>query len=95
MDFSVTKFVRSGDSHNPTHISQNARIKAVLRRSQETLSKGDSGQKPKSYHFDRWGLDTGARALPHFSQCDDGGGVVIRRIGYPFARYPQKTSSYH
>lgn len=40
-----------------------ARIKAVLRRSQETISKGDSEQKPKSYHFDRWGLDTGARAL--------------------------------
>jgi two-component system OmpR family response regulator len=40
-----------------------ARIKAVLRRSQETISKGDSEQKPKNYHFDRWGLDTSARAL--------------------------------
>ena len=40
-----------------------ARIKAVLRRSQDTMPKGDSEQKPKSYHFDRWGLDTGARAL--------------------------------
>ena len=40
-----------------------ARIKAVLRRSQENSSKGASEQKPKSYHFDRWGLDTGARAL--------------------------------
>jgi two-component system OmpR family response regulator len=40
-----------------------ARIKAVLRRSQEIGSKGSSEQKPKSYHFDRWGLDTGARAL--------------------------------
>jgi two-component system OmpR family response regulator len=40
-----------------------ARIKAVLRRSQEQKSKGESEQKPKSYHFDRWGLDTGARAL--------------------------------
>ncbi len=40
-----------------------ARIKAVLRRSQETRSKGDSEQRPKSYQFDRWGLDTGARAL--------------------------------
>jgi two-component system OmpR family response regulator len=40
-----------------------ARIKAVLRRSRETMSKRDSEQKPKSYHFDRWGLDTGARAL--------------------------------
>ena len=40
-----------------------ARIKAVLRRSQETISKGETGQRPKSYHFDRWGLDTGSRAL--------------------------------
>ena len=40
-----------------------ARIKAVLRRSQERRSKGDSEQRPKSYHFDRWGLDTGSRAL--------------------------------
>jgi two-component system OmpR family response regulator len=39
-----------------------ARIKAVLRRSQEKVSKGDSKQ-PKSYHFDRWGLDIGSRAL--------------------------------
>ena len=34
-----------------------------MRRSQETLSKGTTGQQPKSYHFDRWGLDTGSRAL--------------------------------
>lgn len=40
-----------------------ARIKAVLRRSQETLSKGGSEHQPKSYHFERWILDTGARAL--------------------------------
>lgn len=40
-----------------------ARIKAVLRRSNDDLSKGDSEQRPKSYHFDRWGLDTGLRAL--------------------------------
>jgi two-component system, OmpR family, response regulator len=40
-----------------------ARIKAVLRRSQDTMSKDHSEQKPKSYHFDRWDLDTGARAL--------------------------------
>ena len=40
-----------------------ARIKAVLRRSQDKVSKGNSEKKPKSYHFDRWGLDTGARAL--------------------------------
>jgi two-component system, OmpR family, response regulator len=40
-----------------------ARIKAVLRRSQENMSKRDSEQRPKSYHFERWSLDTGSRAL--------------------------------
>ena len=40
-----------------------ARIRAVLRRSQETLAKNTSEQRPKSYHFDRWGLDTGSRTL--------------------------------
>jgi two-component system OmpR family response regulator len=40
-----------------------ARIKAVLRRSQDKISKGESEQRPKGYHFDRWGLDTGSRAL--------------------------------
>jgi two-component system OmpR family response regulator len=38
-----------------------ARIKAVLRRSQG--SKEGSEQRPKNYHFGRWGLDTGVRAL--------------------------------
>lgn len=40
-----------------------ARIKAVLRRTQENILKARSEQRPKSYHFDRWGLDTGSRAL--------------------------------
>jgi two-component system, OmpR family, response regulator len=40
-----------------------ARIKAVLRRSQEKVSRGDAEQRPKNYRFDRWGLDTGSRAL--------------------------------
>lgn len=40
-----------------------ARIKAVLRRTQEKMPRGDFEQQPKSYHFDRWGLDTGSRAL--------------------------------
>jgi len=40
-----------------------ARIKAVLRRSQENIAKGGPEPRPKSYHFDRWGLDTGSRAL--------------------------------
>src|SRR5829696_5890997 len=39
-----------------------ARIKAVLRRSQDKIS-GDTERRPNSYHFDRWGLDTGARTL--------------------------------
>lgn len=40
-----------------------ARIKAVLRRSQDKTSKRESEPGPKSYHFDRWALDTGSRAL--------------------------------
>jgi two-component system OmpR family response regulator len=40
-----------------------ARIKAVLRRSQEKVTATNPDQRPKRYHFDRWGLDTGARAL--------------------------------
>jgi two-component system OmpR family response regulator len=40
-----------------------ARIKAVLRRSQEQMSKGASAQRPKNYRFDRWSLDAGMRAL--------------------------------
>lgn len=40
-----------------------ARIKAVLRRSRDSASKGDSEKRPRSYQFDRWSLDTGIRAL--------------------------------
>jgi two-component system, OmpR family, response regulator len=39
-----------------------ARIRAVLRRSQETSLEKPSEQ-PKLYHFDRWRLDIGAREL--------------------------------
>ena len=55
-----------------------ARIKAVLRRSQDRISKVKSEQRPKSYRFDRWGLDTGSRALLR----DDGvyGAAEHRRI---------------
>ena len=38
-----------------------ARIKAVLRRSQDTAPS--SRERPKRFHFDRWRLDTGAREL--------------------------------
>jgi two-component system OmpR family response regulator len=40
-----------------------ARIRAVLRRSDETPAAARSGQSPKLYRFDRWTLDTGAREL--------------------------------
>lgn len=40
-----------------------ARIKAVLRRSQENMTKEPTEPRPKSYYFDHWILDTGSRAL--------------------------------
>jgi two-component system, OmpR family, response regulator len=39
-----------------------ARIKAVLRRSNEKVTAGAS-QRPRRYRFERWALDTGARDL--------------------------------
>ena len=36
-----------------------ARIRAVLRRSQETASASKPAKRPKHYRFDRWRLDTG------------------------------------
>jgi two-component system, OmpR family, response regulator len=38
-----------------------ARIRAVLRRSQDASSP--ASERPKRYHFDRWRLDVGAREL--------------------------------
>jgi two-component system OmpR family response regulator len=41
-----------------------ARIRAVLRRSQETsAAQAKPSVRPKQYHFDRWRLDVGAREL--------------------------------
>ena len=40
-----------------------ARIRAVLRRSQEASPPATSSERPKQYHFDRWRLDVGAREL--------------------------------
>jgi two-component system OmpR family response regulator len=40
-----------------------ARIKAVLRRSQEKQTTPSPGHRPKRYYFDRWVLDTGTREL--------------------------------
>jgi two-component system OmpR family response regulator len=40
-----------------------ARIKAVLRRSNEKAVTAGTGQRSRRYRFDRWALDTGARDL--------------------------------
>jgi two-component system OmpR family response regulator len=40
-----------------------ARIKAVLRRTQERDAAPNAGRRPRRYRFDRWELDTGARVL--------------------------------
>jgi two-component system, OmpR family, response regulator len=40
-----------------------ARIRAVLRRSQEKVAAPDPDHRSKRYHFDRWTLDTRAREL--------------------------------
>jgi two-component system OmpR family response regulator len=40
-----------------------ARIKAVLRRSPDKALNQQAEQQPRLYRFDRWGLDSGVRAL--------------------------------
>jgi two-component system OmpR family response regulator len=40
-----------------------ARIRAVLRRSPDRGAEARPRERPKLYHFDRWTLETGARAL--------------------------------
>jgi two-component system OmpR family response regulator len=50
-----------------------ARIKAVLRRSPDKAAEPDADRRQKSYHFDRWQLDTGARELLR----DDGVAVPL------------------
>ncbi len=40
-----------------------ARIRAVLRRSQEPVGRASTERRAKRYRFDRWTLDTGAREL--------------------------------
>jgi two-component system OmpR family response regulator len=40
-----------------------ARIRAVLRRTQEKVTAPNAGGRPRRYRFDRWELDTGARTL--------------------------------
>jgi two-component system, OmpR family, response regulator len=68
-----------------------ARIKAVLRRSQDTLASGHSDPASKRYHFDRWSLDTQARALLR----DDGVTVPLSTGEYDllmaFVERPQRV----
>jgi two-component system OmpR family response regulator len=40
-----------------------ARIRAVLRRSQEPVARTSAERRAKRYRFERWALDTGAREL--------------------------------
>ncbi|HEY8267325.1 MAG TPA: response regulator [Xanthobacteraceae bacterium] len=40
-----------------------ARIRAVLRRSQEPVVRVNTERRARHYHFDRWALDTGTREL--------------------------------
>jgi two-component system OmpR family response regulator len=40
-----------------------ARIRAVLRRSQDPAARVNTERRAKRYRFDRWALDTGAREL--------------------------------
>jgi two-component system OmpR family response regulator len=40
-----------------------ARIKAVLRRTQDTVATANSGGRARRYRFERWQFDTGAREL--------------------------------
>ncbi len=58
-----------------------ARIRAVLRRSQENNGADKPDQRPKHYRFDRWRLDTGRRELLR----DDGVAIAAqhRRIRSP------------
>jgi two-component system OmpR family response regulator len=68
-----------------------ARIKAVLRRSNEKATTAGSGQRPKRYCFDRWTLDTSARELLR----DDGVTVPLSTGEYDllmaFVERPQRV----
>jgi two-component system OmpR family response regulator len=68
-----------------------ARIKAVLRRSQDKVAPPDTDRRPKHYRFDRWRLDTGARELLR----DDGITVPLSTGEYDllvvFVERPQRV----
>jgi two-component system OmpR family response regulator len=70
-----------------------ARIRAVLRRSQETAAASGPDQQPKHYRFDRWRLDAGRRELIG----DDGVAVPLSTGEYDlllaFVERPQRVLS--
>jgi two-component system, OmpR family, response regulator len=71
-----------------------ARIRAVLRRSQEEASStARPGERPKQYRFDRWRLDTGARELLR----DDGAALPLSTGEFDllitFVERPQRVLS--
>ena len=70
-----------------------ARIRAVLRRSRETAAAAGPDRRAARYHFDRWGLDTGARELVR----DDGVTVPLSTGEYDlllaFVERPQRVLS--
>jgi len=70
-----------------------ARIKAVLRRTDDSASTAKPGPSPKQYQFDRWRLDTGARALIR----DDGATLPLSTGEYDlliaFVERPQRVLS--
>jgi two-component system OmpR family response regulator len=68
-----------------------ARIKAVLRRSQDKVAPSNINRRPMHYRFDRWRLDTGARELLR----DDGVTVPLSTGEYDlliaFVERPQRV----
>jgi two-component system, OmpR family, response regulator len=70
-----------------------ARIKAVLRRSQDKVAAPSPDRRPKRYRFDRWWLETGARELLR----DDGITVPLSTGEYDlliaFVEHPQHVLS--
>jgi two-component system OmpR family response regulator len=70
-----------------------ARIRAVLRRSQETALASKPSQPPAQYRFDRWRLDTGRRELLR----DDGVAIPLSTGEYDllivFVERPQRVLS--
>jgi two-component system OmpR family response regulator len=70
-----------------------ARIRAVLRRSQENKTADDPDQRPKHYRFDRWCLNTGRRELLR----DDAVTIPLSTGEYDllivFAERPQRVLS--